>query len=72
MKISATTTQHRRDAPDPALDARDQRREQKGEQRRQRERDEQLAREIKRRDDERRQRDGPDADERIRGGGFGI
>ena len=64
--------QHRRDAANPALDARDQRREQKGEQRRERERNEEIAREIERGDDEGRQRDRPDADERIGGGGFAL
>ncbi len=70
VKISATTSSTRRDAANPTLDARDQRRKEKGEQRRKRQRNEQFASEIKRRDNERRQHHRPNADQRFSGGGF--
>ena len=56
---------HRGDPTEPALDSRHQWRQEKGEQCRKRERNEEIARKIERGDDEGRQRDGPEADNRV-------
>ena len=59
--------QHRNDAAQPAFESRHQRRKEKGEQRGERERDEQVAPEIERGNDERRERNRPEPDESIGG-----
>ena len=59
--------QHSNDAAQPALESRHQGRKEKGEQRGERERDEQVAPEIKRGNDERGERNRPKPDESIGG-----
>ena len=60
------------DASDPALEPRDQRRQQKGEQPRKCQWDEQIACKIKCGDDERREADFPHADKRLPRRDFGF
>ena len=63
---------HRGDPTEPTLDSRHQWRQEKREQCRKRERNEEIAREIERGDDEGRQRDRPEADKRVSGCGFAF